>query len=175
MEIWDLYDNQTLALTGETMRRGDPIPKGRCHLVVEAAVFSSDGRVLIQQRQPFKKPWPGYWEFSGGGSALAGENSQEAMHRELFEEIGLDVDFTGMRPVLRRPGEQSFQDWYAVTRDVPLDSLTLQESEARDAAWVTENEILRMIEEGTFIPYHPSFVSLLFHLHHHDNLKTHEE
>ena len=54
MELWDLYDADG-EKTGETMRRGDPIPHKRYHLVVHIAIFSPDGRMLIQQRQPFKE------------------------------------------------------------------------------------------------------------------------
>ena len=59
MEYWDLYD-QNRTRTGElAVRGGDPIPKGRYHVVVHAAVFNSKGEMLIQKRQPWKEVFPG--------------------------------------------------------------------------------------------------------------------
>jgi NADH pyrophosphatase NudC (nudix superfamily) len=48
--------------------------------------------------------------------------------------------------------------------DVDLTALTLQESEVQAVRWATEEEILQMLEDGLFIPYHPSLISLLFAL-----------
>lgn len=60
--------------------------KGTYHLVVHVCVFNQKGEMLIQQRQPFKQGWPNLWDVTMGGSALAGETSQQAAMRELKEE-----------------------------------------------------------------------------------------
>ena len=70
MEIWDLYD-QHRNLTGKTMVRGEPVPEGFYHLVIHVCIFDSEGRMLIQQRQPFKPNWSGMWDLSVGGCAAA--------------------------------------------------------------------------------------------------------
>ena len=53
MELWDIYDKDRNK-TGRTMKRGEPMKDGDYHLVVHICIFSSDGKMLIQQRQPFK-------------------------------------------------------------------------------------------------------------------------
>ena len=53
MEFWDVYD-MNRKKTGQTIVRGQPIPKGGFHLVVHVCIIGSDGRMLVQQRQPFK-------------------------------------------------------------------------------------------------------------------------
>lgn len=58
MELFDLYDDER-RLTGETIERGDPLPESRYHLVIHICIFNSEGKMLIQQRQPFKKSFPG--------------------------------------------------------------------------------------------------------------------
>lgn len=163
MEIWDLYDRNR-ALTGETMVRGDPVPEGRYHLVVHVVVFDPAGRMLIQQRQPFKEGWPNLWDITAGGSALAGETSAEAAQREVGEEIGLALDLTDVTPVLVMHRDVDFNDIYIVTREVDLETLTLQPEEVQAVRWATEEEVLRMLEEGTFIPYHRCYLELLFRL-----------
>ncbi len=57
--------------------------------VVAAALFDADGQVLIADR-PAGKPLAGRWEFPGGKVAL-GETDEEALQRELREELGVEV------------------------------------------------------------------------------------
>ncbi|MCH5286581.1 MAG: NUDIX domain-containing protein [Christensenellaceae bacterium] len=163
MELWDLYDANR-ALTGETLQRGQLIPAGRYHLVVHVAVFDHAGRMLIQQRQPFKEGWPNLWDITVGGSALAGESSPQAAEREMLEEIGLKIDLSDAQPVLTIFYDVCFDDVYVITREVDPASLTLQYEEVQAVRWATEEEVLRMLEAGTFIPYHRGYLELLFRL-----------
>jgi 8-oxo-dGTP diphosphatase len=55
--------------------------------VVAAVLRDERGRVLIAQRQPGKH-MAGYWEFPGGKIA-PGESSEQALARELAEELGV--------------------------------------------------------------------------------------
>ncbi len=60
--------------------------------MVEVAVgilVLPDGRFLLTSRPP-GKVYAGYWEFPGG-KLEAGESVQEALQRELHEELGIDV------------------------------------------------------------------------------------
>lgn len=99
-----------------------------------------------------------------GGSAVAGDTSQQAAARELFEEIGLRHDFEGVRPHLTSHFDEGFDDIYLIERDVDLSSLVLQQEEVQGVAWATEEEIIARIQAGTFIPYHEGLVSTLFAL-----------
>jgi len=55
--------------------------------VVAAALYDSQGRVLIAERPPGKH-LSGRWEFPGG-KIDAGETEAEALKRELSEELGI--------------------------------------------------------------------------------------
>jgi 8-oxo-dGTP diphosphatase len=66
-------------------------------LVVAAALYDRDGRVLIAERPPGKH-MAGRWEFPGG-KVGAGESEARALVRELQEELGVEV--TGSRPFMR--------------------------------------------------------------------------
>lgn len=57
--------------------------------VAAAVLFRSDGRILLAQR-PEGKPYAGYWEFPGG-KLEAGETPQQALVREIREELGVQV------------------------------------------------------------------------------------
>ncbi|MFE8696000.1 NUDIX domain-containing protein [Cytobacillus sp. FJAT-53684] len=161
MELLDVYDINRKK-TNRTWIRGEEIQPGDFHLVVHVCIFNSDGEMLIQQRQPFKKGWSNLWDLTVGGSATAGDTSQTAAQRELYEEIGLELDFQQMRPHLTINFEKGFDDFYLIEKNVELHTLTLQEEEVQNVKWASKEEILMMIKIGEFIPYYESFIHLLF-------------
>ncbi len=57
--------------------------------VVAAVIIDGDGRFLLAQRPP-GKVYAGYWEFPGG-KVESGETRQQALARELHEELGIGV------------------------------------------------------------------------------------
>ena len=63
MELWDVYDINRNK-TGKTAVRGEGLPEGGYHLVVHVCIIGSDGRMLIQQRQPFKHGFSNLWDVS---------------------------------------------------------------------------------------------------------------
>lgn len=58
--------------------------------VAVAVIQQEDGRVLLAER-PQGKPVPGYWEFPGG-KFEHGEDSRQALVREVHEELGVVID-----------------------------------------------------------------------------------
>lgn len=66
-------------------------------LVSAAALIDVDGRVLIAQR-PAGKTMAGFWEFPGG-KLEPGETPEEALVRELYEELGVDVGTSCLSPI----------------------------------------------------------------------------
>lgn len=162
MEIWDVYD-VFRQKTGRFHQRGIPLEKGEHHLVVHGCLFNAAGQMLIQQRQSFKEGWPNLWDVTVGGSALAGETPQQAIARELAEEVGIQHGFRSARPAFTLNFSVGFDDWFLLERDdIDCRTLTLQAEEVQAVRWADENEIQRMIGEGTFIPYEPSLISFVF-------------
>lgn len=166
MEIWDVYDIDRNK-TGQTIQRGEKLPEGGFHLVVHICVIGSDGRMLIQQRQPFKKGFSNLWDVTAGGSAVKGENSRQAAHRELLEEVGLELDFEGVRPHFSVSFDVGFDDWYVVFADLDISALKLQYEEVQAVRWATPEEILALIDRGKFVPYFKGYISTIFATSHH--------
>ena len=57
-------------------------------LVVACALLDADGRILMTQR-PNGKKHAGLWEFPGG-KIEDGETPEQALRRELWEEVGVE-------------------------------------------------------------------------------------
>ena len=172
MELWDLYDENRIKL-GRTMVRGDKQPEGTHRIVVHACIFNSVGEMLIQQRQPFKSGWSNMWDVTVGGSAVSGDTSQAAVERELFEELGLATSFQGVMPALTVNVDGVFDDIYiAVRDDIDISKLKLQYSEVQTVKWAGRDEIIRMIRDGSFIPYTESFIDLLFFMRDNKGVRT---
>ena len=174
MELLDLYTADR-EKTGLTMVRGEPTPEGFYRLVVHVCIFSPDGKMLIQQRQPFKKGWSNLWDITVGGCAVAGDGSRAAAERETREELGLSVDLTDVRPTLTVHWEQGFDDYYVLTLDVDPETLRLQHEEVQAVQWASLETILEMIEDGRFIPYEKSLIRLLFWRRDHRSSHTRED
>ena len=166
MELFDLYTKDR-EKTGLTIERGKQLPDGRYHIVVHICIFDSKGKMLIPQRQPFKAGWPDMWDVSVGGSAVAGESSQTAAEREVLEELGCEISLKNNRPVLTIHFDQGFDDIYTVEKDLNVETLSLQPEEVKAVKWAALDEILQMIDEGVFIPYHKELIRLLIYMRNH--------
>ncbi len=166
MELWDVY-NADRTKSGKTMVRGADFAENSYHLVVHACIFNSNNHMLIQKRQPFKAVWPGMWDITVGGSAVAGETSQSAIERELFEELGLKLDLQHVRPHLTVNFDAGFDDIYLLERDVDIGELKLQFEEVEQVKWASEDEIYRKLDAGEFIPYYKSLIKMFFDMRKH--------
>lgn len=158
MEYWDIYDANKKR-TGRLMKRNDWCLKdGEYHLSVLGVVARPDGRYLITKRVMTKAWAPGWWEVSGG-AAQAGEESYDAVLREVREETGLDVSnaeggyvFTYHR---ENPGEGDnyFVDVYRFVLDFKEEDLKLQTEETDGYRLATAEEIKDLADQGIFLHY----------------------
>ena len=62
------------------------------HPVVHLHLFDSEGRIYLQQRPLWKDIQPGKWDTAVGGHVDYGETIEEALSREVHEELGI-TDF----------------------------------------------------------------------------------
>ncbi len=158
MELWDIYDAEKKK-TGRTMKRNDwHLKDGEYHLTVLGVIHRPDGRFLITRRVMTKAWAPGWWEVSGG-AVQAGEESAEAVAREIREETGLDVSgceggyqFTYHR---ENPGEGDnyFVDVYRFEMDFDESDLKLQEEETMGYRLASAEEIRELADQGIFLHY----------------------
>ena len=72
------------------------MPEKPIVLVAAVALVDEDNRVLLQQR-PEGKAMAGLWEFPGG-KVEQGETPEQALIREMREELAIDITETCLAP-----------------------------------------------------------------------------
>ena len=158
MEYWDIYDAEKKK-TGKKMKRNDWCLKDdEYHLTVLGVIARKDGKFLITKRVMTKAWAPGWWEVSGG-AAMAGEESEEAVLREIKEETGLDASgFEGgylfsYKRENPGQGDNYFVDIYRFVGDFSEKDLKLQEAETDGYMFATAQEIKELGNQGIFLHY----------------------
>lgn len=143
MEFNDIYDAEG-NLTGRVHRRGSTWRKGEYGLVVCVWVYDGKGNILLTRRAKGKS-FAGTWENSGG-AAKAGENSRQAIARELFEETGIRAGEEEFEFLRSARDKNTFYDHYCLKRATPLSEIVLLPGETDDVQWASFEKIHEMIK-----------------------------
>jgi len=106
------------------------------HLVSVAALVTNEkGEILL-----VKSPWRG-WEYPGG-LIEPGETFQEALHREVREESGIEIEITGFvgicKNIERNIVNIDFTAKYLRGNPTPSE-------ESTEVRWVTESQAMELI------------------------------
>ena len=142
--------------TGRTVPRGTKLGEGEYFLAV-AVVVRAGLRWFVTRRSP-QKTAPLFWEFPGGG-VQAGEDSADAILREIQEETGLDVSkaeggllFSYRRENIKE-GDNYFVDVYRFTMDFTEADVTVQQEEVKGFEIAGPAEIEKYGKDGIFLHY----------------------
>ncbi len=128
-------------------------------LVVAVALIDADNRVLIAQR-PEGKQLAGLWEFPGG-KVDAGERPEQALIRELKEELGIDVTEPCLAPLTF--ASHAYDDFHLL---MPLYicrrwSGDVTSREGQNLAWVRANKLRDYPMPPADLPLIPHLTGLL--------------
>ena len=144
MEYFDLCSVDRKPL-GKKVQRGTRLNSNEYHLVVMAIIINENREVLLTKRSK-NKIAGGLWECTAG-SVLAGENSRDAIIREVKEEIGININVSEYPIAGYSEGDALF-DFWIVKIDNKIQDLILQTEEVDEAKYVTLNEIQNIISNG---------------------------
>ena len=143
--------------TGKTATRDECHAKGLWHRACSAFIIDIEGNVLLQLRSKDKKTDPLKWDAPVAGHIDAGEWGRETIARETKEELGVEISdddikyYCGTTSERVMPGmvEHHFNEYYIITKNIDLNSLTLQPEEVADAKYFSAAEVIEMINSGS--------------------------
>lgn len=112
---------------------------------VVAAVIRKEDKFLLGKRALSKKSAPGYW-CPVSGKIENGETEEDAVVREVFEEVGLGVKPNRKLSTFNTRDNSALIHWWLV--DIVRGEPTLKNDEHTELGWfsISEMEIL----ENTF-------------------------
>ena len=128
-------------------------------LVAAVALVDTDGRVLLSRR-PEGKTMAGLWEFPGG-KVEAGERPEEALIRELKEELAIDVSASCLAPLTF--ASHSYEDFHLL---MPLYVCRrwkgiVSGAEGQELAWVRSDRLRGYAMPPADLPLIPYLIDLL--------------
>ena len=123
---------------------------------VVAAIIERDSKILLAQR-PAQSDQAGLWEFAGGKVELD-ESQQQALVRELNEELGIEA--TVGEYVASHQREVSGRIIHLHAWHVPDFHGTLQAHEHQALVWCTPEEALQYPLAPADIPLLEAFMAL---------------
>ena len=148
-ELFPIVDNDGRTIGSAT--------RGECHSgsmllhpVVHLHLFNSSGDLYLQRRPDWKDIQPGKWDTAVGGHVDFGEDTDDAIRREIREELGLtDLALTKITSyIFQGTREREYVNVYTAVSDIeptPSDELD-------GGRFWSRSEIGNAIGQGIFTP-----------------------
>ncbi len=152
-EIWDVYDINENKLNKKVERDDGMLQEGEYHLSVDVWIVNSRKQFLIQKRSPSKRLFPDMWECSAGGAVVSGETSYQACIREVYEELGIEIDMKNAKMVHKFVrNKNALMNVWLVQQNINLEDIKLQEEEVADVKYASVEDIKLMINDNVYVP-----------------------
>ncbi len=141
MELLKVYDENNNYL-GYALDRKEVHEKKLWHQHASAWIINKEGKILLQQRAFTKKKNPGKWARTGG-HVESNETCDEALKREVYEEIGLKVDNIEQFEIFKSIDEKEkyFTYGYIIITDLKEEAFKLQKEEVNAVKYFTIEEL----------------------------------
>lgn len=144
-ELFDVVDEQDMVV-GSMTRQEAHSGGHRIHRSVNILVFNRQGALFFQKRSATKDTDPSKWTISCSGHVGKGTKYEEAVHRELIEELGVDVAVVPVfKFVCTTEIETEMVMCFEGLHDGPFH---LHPTEISEGTFITQKELLLLIKEG---------------------------
>jgi 8-oxo-dGTP diphosphatase len=120
---------------------------------VVAAILRRGDQLLLCHRSPGRRWYPDVWDFPGG-HVRPGEHPEDALRRELAEELGAELEGVDGSPVLHRVDPQTGLDLTVWVSWRWRGTVTNLQPEEHDAiGWFEEGQLAELrFADPSYLP-----------------------
>jgi len=154
-ELFDTFDRDGNYLGVKTKSFCHSKNPGVYHKPVWIWIMNDKGEILLQKRAETKKWLPNKWDGSATGHVSAGETMLQGCKREVYEELGIDVE------------ESEFEFWneyiadsvwelgqvYKLKNNSDISKMKMQKEEVSDLKWFKFDDFKELFYSEDFVPY----------------------
>jgi isopentenyl-diphosphate delta-isomerase len=142
--------------TGEALPREEIHKLGKIHRAIHLYLFDKSNNLLLQRRSHAVDHYPDMFSISVTGHVDAGEDSYEAVARELQEELGLDPNTVKLEFLfsLRQDAyisssyiDRQFNDIYVCWADFKIEDISFDRKVVSEVKLVPFSELEPMINQ----------------------------
>ncbi len=157
----ELYDvvNEMDEVIGTATRQQVHSDRSLIHRATGVIVFNTQKQLLMQKRSMTKDMYPGFWVFSVGGHVDSSDTYENAVQREIQEELGVDLDIQLWEKILQKSdAETEFWQMYIAVHNGPFPKFN--RIEAEEVRFFDLDELLKGAKNQS-IPMPPNVLKLL--------------
>ena len=172
-ELIDILDADG-NMTNTTAMKSEAHKNGWFHQTVHIWFYTSDGKILMQQRGKEKDVYPLLWDVSVAGHIGAGESIITSAIREVQEEIGLQISPSDLKKIgvfksIHNHSETlkdyEFHHTFIAELKSPFSSLKKQENEVESLELVSIKQFGKAIKNISTFKYVPHEISYYKNIH----------
>ena len=141
MELVDIVDENN-ELTGQVEDRWVAYEKGLWRRIVSCWIMNEKGEILLQKRTPNKLRNPNKWAKTGG-QVDSKETPEEAIFREVKEELGIEIPKEQIKvtDIYKKEKGRCFVYNFTFIVNYKIEEYTLQKEEVSEVRYYTIEEL----------------------------------
>lgn len=152
-EVYDVV-NEKDEVIGKAKRREVHTNKSLIHRAVGAYIFNTKGEILLQKRSKTKDTYPSCWMLSVGGHVDTGMDYIATIHREIQEELGVDMPLlVGEKELVFDETETEYWMTFIGVHDGPFPNFNTVEAD--EVKFFDVKEVLLLVDNHkiTCVPH----------------------
>ncbi len=149
-ELFYLVDKNDKVL-GSIARQQAHNDRTKIHRSVYVVVTNSSKQILLQKRSKRKDTFPGFWAMSVGGHVTYGQTYEQAVEREIKEELGITPPLKYVTKEFYDTGlEQEYSAIYST--DMEETPTGYDRTEVDEVKWVDIDSLAEFLKNEDVTP-----------------------